>query len=518
MRIISRNTIKAMKVHLAGYNVDTGVLKELEKKAGKRDDVTPEVISAAYARISRDPRPINELRDVARNEVEKARKSNSTIIFKMGHHSVAEHAVFNLDIIGVSRLIVEEIEKFRLSSYTEKSQRYITLDKDHVVPGEIKGSPFEKHFEDMIERQNALYFELYDKLKEYVFAEHPDLAAKRKNHNLLEGWAKEDARYITALATEAQVGMTVNARNLEFLLRRFASHPLLEVQQLGRMIFEQIYMVAPSIILFHEGNDYDRDTYPKLRDTAHALMKPSTDGTDESRDTDVPPVRLMEYTRDADDIIAASLLHTVSDSPYEECLSRTKSLSGLEKVQIFKTAWENMQFYDSVLREFEYVNLTFEVVASAACFGQIKRHRMATITAQPYDPRLGVTLPQSILDIGMEKDFLAVINQTNALYESIRSQKPTAAPYILTNAHRKRILMRINARELYHISRLREDSHSQWDIRNIAHQMIAEAKKVMPLVCGITAGKDSYNEIYKKIFGRLPKVTEQLLPGSRKIK
>ncbi len=70
-----------MKVYLAGYNIDTNVLKELEEKAGKRDDVTPEVISAAYARISRDPRPINEIREDSRVEVERSRRSNSTIIF-----------------------------------------------------------------------------------------------------------------------------------------------------------------------------------------------------------------------------------------------------------------------------------------------------------------------------------------------------------------------------------------------------------------------------------------------------
>jgi len=104
-----------MKVYLAGYNVDTTVLKELEEKTGKRDDLTPEVLSAAYARISRDPRPINEIREDARGEVERSRKSNTAIIFKMGHHSVAEHAIFNLDILGVSRFAMEELEKFRPS-------------------------------------------------------------------------------------------------------------------------------------------------------------------------------------------------------------------------------------------------------------------------------------------------------------------------------------------------------------------------------------------------------------------
>ena len=118
----------------------------------------------------------------------------------MGHHSVAEHAVFNLDILGASRYAMEEIEKFRLSSYTKKSQRYITLDKDYVVPEEIKGTPLEKDFVNMIQRQNNAYFELFDKLKTYVFKKYSDLAENPKKHNLLEGWAKEDARYITALA------------------------------------------------------------------------------------------------------------------------------------------------------------------------------------------------------------------------------------------------------------------------------------------------------------------------------
>ena len=58
-----------MKVHLAGFNVDTAVLRELEEKTGKRDDLTPEVLSAAYARISRDSRPIEIGRASCRERV-----------------------------------------------------------------------------------------------------------------------------------------------------------------------------------------------------------------------------------------------------------------------------------------------------------------------------------------------------------------------------------------------------------------------------------------------------------------
>src|SRR5512137_3177838 len=146
-----------MRVLLAGYNVDSAVLDELKRNSPPREDVTPETLSASYARISRDPRPADELRAAARAEVERARRSNQSIIFKMGHHSVAEHAVFNFDIIGVSRLAIEEIEKFRLSSYTEKSQRYITLGDDFVVPREITEAGTAAEFVQTVRLQNALY-------------------------------------------------------------------------------------------------------------------------------------------------------------------------------------------------------------------------------------------------------------------------------------------------------------------------------------------------------------------------
>jgi len=92
-----------------------------------------------------------------------------------------------------------------------------------------------------------------------------------------------------------------------------------------------------------------------------------------------------------------------------------------------------------------------------------------------------------------------------------------AAPYVLTNAHRRRVLMCLNARELYHISRLREDKHAQWDIQNVARRMREQAQAVMPLVMGLACGKDRYNQMYKKIYGRLPKVVAAELPGARKI-
>lgn len=467
-----------MRIILAGYNVDTEVIEDLKKTSRPRNDVTPETLSASYARISRDPRPIDELRREARQEVEKARKSNSTIIFKMGHHSIAEHAVFNFDILGVSRLALEEIEKFRLCAYTEKSQRYQKLEDDFVVPGELRNSSLEKDFIDTVKKQNEFY---------HVMVE-----------NKIE---PEDARYITSLATEGQVGQTINARNLEALFRRFASHPLSEVRRIGQEMFKLVEPIAPSIILFTEANDFDRKTYPKLRalNTEHRSQKRKTKND----------VELVDHTRDADNKLIAALLHSSCDLSFDKCLKQAKKMAEEQKKELIRCCFQYAEFYDRPLREFEYLGLTYDLVISAAGFGQLKRHRMASVTAQPYDPALGVTMPEAVKKAGMEQEFNRVINITDRTFEKLAAKDPLAAQYVLTNAHRRRVLLRANVRELYHISRLREDQHAQWDIRAVSSKMSALAKEAMPLAMLFIGGKDAYPDIYAAQFGRKPKMLPQ---------
>lgn len=487
-----------MHVILAGYNVDREVIEELKKYSPSREDVTPETLSASYARISRDPRPVNELRAVARAEVEKARRSNQNIIFKMGHHSVAEHAVFNFDIIGVSRLAVEEIEKFRLCSYTEKSQRYIALEDDLFIPEEIKNSGKQSVFLRTIKAQNSLYSKLYKKLRAYFLEKNKKAARSSKKHFMLEGWAREDARYVVSLATKGQLGMTVNARNLEFLIRRFASQKMAELKEFNQKIYALSKEVAPSIILFTEANDFDSKTYTGIEKKAQFFLESSR----KSKEL----VCLVDFTKEADAKLIASLLHTSSILPYEECFRKAKNLSLEEKEEFLKSAFKYMEFYDTPLREFEYVNLTYDLIISASCYAQLKRHRMATLTAQKYDPELGVTVPPSIEDIGSKKEFMEMMEETNHVYSLLKENMDQGAEYVLTNAHRRRVLLKVNARELYHISRLREDATAQWDIRRTAGAMSRLAKKVMPLTCLLMGGKDSYSKIYKDIFGKSPKL------------
>jgi len=150
--------------------------------------------------------------------------------------------------------------------------------------------------------------------------------------------------------------------------------------------------------------------------------------------------------------------------------------------------------------------LTYELFVSSSCFAQLKRHRMATLTAQDYDPELGVVIPESIVEAELDKEFKEVIDKTNQVYRRICADFPMAAPYILTNAHKRRVLMKVNARELYHISRLREDEHAQWEIRKKTAKMCDQAKRAMPLTMTFIGAKDEYPKIFEQEFGHPPKV------------
>jgi len=60
--------------------------------------------------------------------------------------------------------------------------------------------------------------------------------------------------------------------------------------------------------------------------------------------------------------------------------------------------------------------------------------------------------------------------------------------------------MKLNARELYHIARLRADRHAQWDIRGLTEKMLALGREAMPLTLMMAGGKDRFAQIHRDVF------------------
>jgi thymidylate synthase ThyX len=289
------------------------------------------------------------------------------------------------------------------------------------------------------------------------------------------------------------------------MVRRLAASPLAEARQYSRRLYDAAKGVAPSLVRYTDPTPYDLETREALRAEATDILSMVTKQEAAARAAEPgagdESVRLLAATPGADERIAAALLHSASGLPLAECLEIAERLDQSRKARLIRVALRRMKAYDVVPREFEHAGLTFELTISASCFAQVKRHRMATITTQPYDPALGLTIPSSISAIGMEGAFRDLCTRTEQTWEKIRGQAPEAAAYILTNAHRRRVMVTLSARELYHFARVRADGSAQWDIRETAERMVAQGRKVMPLTLILAAGKDGFDALHARFFG-----------------
>lgn len=489
-----------MKINLAGYNVDADVLSQATSDHATHTNLTPEVISAAYARISRAPESVDVLRRKAAEDVKKARKSNETIIFEMGHASVAEHAVFNFDIIDVSRLVIEAIEHARLASYTEKSQRYITFDREKeefVVPFEVADAGYERLFRGFIKETHEQYHFILDRIKDQ---ERPQ-----------GGSAQEDARYVTTLAVTGQLGMTINARNLGLMVRRLRGLPLHEAQQIGQELFDLVKEVTPSLVKYVEPEPMRQNLLSRVREAIDLNLAVDPRGR-----SHVQMLTAPGKDGEGDTFILASLVHQACKAPFNICHATVSNMAPEMQFMLLRELFLDMEQWESAPRQWEMAEYTFEMIVSASCFAQLKRHRMATILPQDYDPTLGFVVPSSIQkdDVALER-FKAVMGASVSLYKRLKRQcLPGTADYALTQAHRRRVLVRMNARELYAFSRLREDEHAQWEIRDAAHAMIAYAREIMPLTMALACGKDTFEELKEKLFSTKTEEKEDKTPCS----
>jgi thymidylate synthase ThyX len=368
----------------------------------------------------------------------------------------------------------------------------------------VRAAGLQDAFAQIIQEQNQFYHILYDALRPLVFDKNPELAADPSNRVYLENLAKEDARYVLSLATQTQLGMTINARNLELMLRRFAAHPLEEARRFGSQLYSACASTAPSHVRYTEANEYDRYTRNELKDLTRELFgKWGKKKWEEKKPRIIAKrnhVSLIWATADADRKVVAALLHSSTGQSMERCLAVASLMDDREMEETISASLKRMHSFDPPLREFEQVDLQYELIISASCFAQMKRHRMTTITTQDYDPALGITIPPAIREAGMEDRFRKVLFRTEELYQQLEREAPGAGAYILTNAHQKRVLMKLNARELYHIARLRMDRHAQWDIRDTVEKMINLGRRVMPLTLMLASGKDNFAALRKSYF------------------
>ena len=438
-----------MKINLAGYNYDLDFGENIR---------TPETLSAAYARISRSEKSVEHLREDACRGVEKARKSNEKIIFGLGHASVAEHAVFNFDIIDISRYLTEMLQHHRLASFTEKSQRYVKFNMNFHIPSEIRGYGLEKEFEAFCRE----CFEQYSSIIESCHS--ADIDNEKIN---------EDARYVLPLSTYTQMGMTVNGRTLEYMIAVLNSRDISEAHDLSQSLYGNVSKLAPSIIKYTQSSTHLRHD-----------IDSQGNGTFDNE--------LLDYTHNANRDIAAMYLFE-RGIDYSEAQERASRKD--ERKSIFKEIFSRMEMWDRPPRIFEHSKFTFGLSLSASAYAQLKRHRMSSQTVQAYNFNESPVIPETLNKAGAGCIINEMHEKSRTIAEKLGNVSESLMPYAALNSTRRNVIITMNAREIYHFSRLRSDSHAQWEIRDISDRICSTVKKIYPDIFMLLGGKDRFGSI-----------------------
>lgn len=405
------------------YN-ETGAFILSETRNGER-------IVSCGGRISTRPGSAVELYKKATDK-----DKNLNLIKKVvssGHKTVLEHHYFNIAFNNVSIFIEQYLIEFRLASYTIKSGRYVNFSKAGFnLPNgfsEEQKSVLKKHYKNM--------FKIYDK---FVQA----------------GVPVEDARFVLPYGLKTNIYMSLNARELIHVICTMiygrGSH-YEEIKSLGLQLKEQFDERYPGLVEASAGG-YTND-----------LSNAITANFEKCKD--------IEYVRHT-----ATLVQSAENA--SEKLDEYARFCGYQKFD-FKTALHD----DKLSKMLEHFNYTFKVENFALIIlKHYTRHRMQALSTEPIFVMAGknkFVMPDSIAENAeLKADFERAIKENRKIYNKFVEQNvsPYLMIYVTPHATAIDFVTTLNARELLHIANLRTCNRAQWEIRNLATEMIRQLKKL----------------------------------------
>ncbi len=154
-------------------------------------------------------------------------------VMEAGHLSVLEHASFTFAIEGVSRVLLAQLTRHRIASYSVQSQRYVSLREGFtfVIPPRIKA----------LGPEATLKYERQMHQMHQWYGEWQALLEKGEGGN-------EDARFVLPGACGTRLLLTMNARELRHFFRlRCCNRAQWEIRALAKEMLRLLKKEAPSL-------------------------------------------------------------------------------------------------------------------------------------------------------------------------------------------------------------------------------------------------------------------------------
>ncbi len=437
-------------------------------------ELTEEQLAVVFAMTSRNPQPFDEIAKAVTEE--RAADFHERWVLNYGHSSVAEHAVIHMAVENVSRLACDTLEDNRLASYTEKSSRYQVLEQgSYHIPGELEGHPLRDVYVDTCDSLFRSYEEAVERVSQRLRETTPQNEGERAAaYNLrLRRVATDVCRFLLPAATLTNVGVTMNARSMEHAIRKLLSSDLLEERELGEELKTEGRRITPTLIRYADRNEY-------LALTREAQIGLSS-GQDASPYEDCK-AELVHYDPQAESKLVAALLYRFSGGSYDEIWQRVEAMTPTDREAVVHSALDRLGPHDIPVRELEMVDYTFDLVMDYGAYREFKRHRMQTYIPQPATVDLGYIVPELVIDAGAEGLFREAMQTAEEGFRRTQDAFPRVAEYLVTHAHLRRVLSKMNLRECYHLFKLRTGPQAHFTIRRVMQQALDLAVQKHPLL------------------------------------
>ena len=413
-------------------------------------NMTQEEMAVTFAMTSRSAEPFDEI--AQKVTADKSAEFHERWVLGYGHSSVAEHAVLHLAVENISRLACDTLEDNRLASYTEKSSRYQVMTRTGFhVPHELEHLPGERDtFVKTCEGLFDHYQGLLDQSREYLQDNVPPLPDEGSGaHRLrLRRMATDACRSVLPAALLTNVGVTINARNLSSMISKLMSSELDEERRLGDRLLEEGRKITPTLL---KRDVMSREDWQAAHPRRGELGETA---------------RLADYDADAEQLIAAGIMYGQLAANLETIREYGRTMTQEKLLEIIGRKMQNLGDHDPAIREFELAHLTLELLLDYGAYREFRRHRMQSCFPQPMTIGLGYRVPNLIREAGLEGRFQEAMEGAEQGCRKVAETRIAAASYLVTHAHQRALMVRMNLREAYHVFKLRTS--------NLAHESLRE--------------------------------------------
>lgn len=401
-------------------------------------NVDNEAVCASAAKMSTTKGNANEIFEKTKNNPQ-----NTDLIKKVlrsGHKSVIEHAVFSIAFWDVSAFVEQFLIECRLASFTVKSRRYVDFSNlGYLIPSELCGESL-MHYREYMD----LLFGGYESLLEM-------------------GIPKEDARFLLPYSFCSNFYCTLNARELVNLISSIKygrGKNIPELQDLAHQLLEQVSDIFPALL-----SEFDREPNTNC-DNYDIVWFTSNKSIELIESNDIGSVKLLHAPVQPLEILklAASASHPNLDSKFD-----------IE--QIITSARP---------RELEHLTYTFTISnITLSGITHLVRHRMQSIIIPPIQcvNHSRCIIPDTIQQNPEAKEcYVRILTQANDKLAQIRDDVTLQkyGYYFALSGNVMDVMTTMNARELMLFIRLRSCNRAQWEIRNVATDMLSLLRKDFP--------------------------------------